>query len=560
MLLPLLLAAAAQGPVPYSTTADWESYPGGVATGGAFADIDGDGFLDLVVANGNDILRQRVEVYLNDGAGGFPPTPSWQSADLDYHGHLSVGDVDQDGWPDVAVSVFLGPNGFGDRGRVKLYRNLGGALESTPSWQSADRFPTFSCDFGDADGDGDLDLAVAVGEPYYGSPEQCRVYFNQGGVLQATPGWLGPAGFAMDVAWGDADGDGDLDLAVCGARGPNQVFFQGPGGLAATPGWTSTDNNNQNGNSLAWRDLDGDGDQDLGVTDNNQLGGGQGVFKIYRNLGTGLATTPYWSDYGGMVSAIAFADLHLDGFADVAGGIWWGGTRIYPNDGGAIPAAPAWTSAKASVVEALFFGDLDNRALRTADLVLPPNGGRLFTPGPAPLHEVIGVQADGVVLPPNAWSADLEDGWIALDRTPQNQVVVRCTWSEELDLGVTNWDQSIGNLVFHRRPRVDLTATPTGPTTLGAGGTLAFDLDLESTTNRPEDPLIAIAAVPAAGNLRLLDLGRWPLTPFQHRTVPFAFPVPSSLPPGALGPWTLAAAVIEAGVPVEETSFPFTLQ
>ncbi len=555
-----LLLLVAQGPVPYSTQADWESYKSGVTTGGAFADIDGDGFLDLVAANGNDILRQRLDVFLNDGAGNYPSSPSWSSADVDYHGHLSVGDVDQDGWPDVAVSVFLGASGFGAKGKVKLYRNLGGTLESTPSWESADRFYTFSCDLGDADGDGDLDLAVAVGEAYYGAPDQNRVYYNVGGNLQTNPGWTSPSDHSMDVAWGDADGDGDLDLAFCTAKGPNRIYFQGPGGLAATAGWVSTDNNNQNGNTLAWRDLDGDGDQDLGVTDNNQLSGGLGRFKVYRSNNGNLATTPYWNDYGGMVSAIAFADLQLDGFHDVIGGIWWGGTRVYLNDGGSIPSNQNWTSAKSSVVEALFFGDLDNLALRTADLSLSPNGGRCYSLPVAPIRAVERVIVDGVTLPQSAWSADAEDGWLALDRTPLNDLEVRYSWSEELDLGVTNWDQSVGNLVFLRRPRVDLSATPVGSTTLAPGDTLSFDLELESTTNRSENPRVAIVVFPPQGSYRLLDLSFQALTPFQTRTVPYSFSVPPNLPPGYFGSYTLTAAVVEGSNPVEQSSFGFTIQ
>ena len=54
--------------VPYNLIPDWISQPNGqIATGLGLADINGDGFKDLVIANGNDISRQRVTVHYNDG-------------------------------------------------------------------------------------------------------------------------------------------------------------------------------------------------------------------------------------------------------------------------------------------------------------------------------------------------------------------------------------------------------------------------------------------------------------------------------------------------------------
>ncbi len=568
-LVPLLFAllcpaapATPQSGVPYSTTADWESYPGGVTTGGAFVDIDGDGFLDLLVANGNDILRQHLEVYLNDGAGGYSTNPDWQSADIDYNGHIAVGDVDRDGWPDVAVAVFLGPAGFGDPGHVKLYRNLGGTLESTPSWRSSDSFASFAVDFGDADGDGDLDLAVAVGEPYYGSPEANRIYYNQNGTLDTVPGWTSPPDHAMGVAFGDADGDGDLDLAFCTAKGPMRVYFQGPGGMATTPGWESTDNTNQNGNSVAWADTDGDGYLELGVSDNDQLGGGAGVYKIYDNGPGGLATTPMWSSYVGYVSAMAFADLQLDGRPDLAGGAWWGGTRIYLGGSGGFPTSPDWLSSSASVVESLFFGDLDNLALRAVSAESHAGNGiaRVFYLDHSPARTITGVRADGMALPRSAWCADPTAGWIALDQAPAAVLEVDYLYSEELDMGVTNWDQSIGNLVFLRSPRVEVTILPTGPSIVHPGDSVPFDVTLTSTTARNENPRLAVVAFPPVGGYLLLDLHDEALAPFGGTTLSYTPGVPLSLPPGFFGAYEMAAAVLENGIPVAQDRFPFTIQ
>ena len=104
----------------FSPTPEWQSLAQGhYATGLGAADINGDGWKDIIVANGNDMSRQSLVVYYNNGDGTFPTSPSWNSADVDYHGHLSVGDINGDNLPDVAVSVFIGPAGFSEPGKAK---------------------------------------------------------------------------------------------------------------------------------------------------------------------------------------------------------------------------------------------------------------------------------------------------------------------------------------------------------------------------------------------------------------------------------------------------------
>ena len=102
----------------YSSTPDWVSNNLHYSTGAALADLNQDGWLDLIIADGNDMAMGRVNVYYNNGEGAFPTTENWQSDDLAYNGHLDVADVNGDGWPDVAVSYLGTSNSFGPIARV----------------------------------------------------------------------------------------------------------------------------------------------------------------------------------------------------------------------------------------------------------------------------------------------------------------------------------------------------------------------------------------------------------------------------------------------------------
>ncbi|MGA9115279.1 MAG: FG-GAP-like repeat-containing protein, partial [Bacteroidota bacterium] len=453
-LFGLILSAWAAAPaqVPYGVSPSWVSAANGlVATGAAWLDVDRDGRLDLAVACGNDIARQRVVLYGNGGTGTLPIQPTWQSGDVDFHGHAASGDVNGDGFPDLAVSVYLGPAGFSQRGRVKLYLNAGGTLCALPSWTSRDSLYSFSCSFGDADGDGDLDLAVAGGEAYGSRPERNRIYFNRGGTLDSLPGWMAArTGYSYDVAWMDVELDGDLDLVFADTRGSNHLYLNRGDSIDASPAWESADAPGF-ANSLFAGDINGDGFPDLAVSDNSQLGG-SGRFKMYRNAGGTLEQLPFWtSAWGGYGSGITLADCDGDGDRDLLTGGWWQPCRIYLNAGGVFPPDPQWSSATGSVVEAIVCGDVDGDGLEERVISFPGDGFRkLFLFGSSPLHEIRSVMTGGDTLPPSAYCYDLENGWISTAAP-----VPAGTWlrahvrlSGDLDFAVTNWDGSVGDYLF----------------------------------------------------------------------------------------------------------------
>jgi hypothetical protein len=447
----------------FNTYPDWVSSAlNHVATGLGVADINGDGWDDIIVANGNDILRQNLCVYYNQGDGTFPVQPSWSSADIDYHGHLAVGDVNADGFVDVAVSVFSGPDVFVEPGQVKLYCNVGGELEATPSFRSADSMFTFSCALGDADGDGDLDLAVAGGQAYavgagpyktYG-----RVYFNENGVLDALPGWTSNVTMgALDVDFADMDGNGYLDLIFANHLTPNYIFLADEdGALATVPGWKSLDES-YFANSLTIARITDDPYPDLILSDNRQLGG-EGRFKAYL-FGSSPAgkTYPSWqSGSGGYGSAVIAGDLNADGFIDLAAGRWWGRVEIYDGMDHQLSSEPAWSSVSSSVIEAFALRDLDQDGwqmetdtIRTGEndvhVLNLPTGGIERILSVVVNHSPLQAGIDYVHIPGTSW--------ISTRMSVDDADLVEVTYirSEDRDLVLSNWDRGKGNYIFYNQ-------------------------------------------------------------------------------------------------------------
>ncbi|MFO1077419.1 MAG: VCBS repeat-containing protein [Planctomycetota bacterium] len=433
------------------------------------------------------MAREHLSVFLNAGGGAFPVNPSWQSADIDYHGRLDVGDVNGDGWPDVAVSVFLGAGGFGTPGYVKLYLNNQGTLSSVPSWTSTDQFNTFSCAFGDVDNDGDLDLVAAGGDPYQSGPAPSRIYFNQGGTLQTTPGWISSVvDNALDAIWCDVDLDGDLDLVTAGVFGPSHLYRNTGGVLATTPAWSSTDGVATNyAIKLACGDIDGDGLPDLFASNNSQFGGA-GTFRCYRNLGGTFTTTPSWESsqfHQGYSDSVALLDFDLDGDLDLVVTGWWTPTAVFRNSGGTFPLSPTWESADTAVGDDLFFGDANGDGLRvTTGESKAVNGSRkLFGFAHGPVQSLQQVVADGVPVPPTGYAFHRERGELTLAQAPQNSLLVSYTWSEGVDIGVPGWESTEGTYVYNRDPLFKITLTPPPFAAYQAGGTIVWTETLANT-------------------------------------------------------------------------------
>ncbi len=445
----LLAAGWAYGQDVYPSDPDWTSADTQVSTGAALVDLDHDGWLDFVVANGNDIHEQRVVVYYNQGDGTFPTLPNWQSNDLVYNGHLDVADVNGDGWLDVAVATLGYSDNIGPFAR--LYLNNAGTLSTTPDWTAHADGNAFAVAFGDVNNDGRPDLAVATGWAYTPqNPYHNFVYMNVDGAPESTPSWTSSdQNHYQGVTWVDADQDGWLDLAFAAAGTSSRVYRNVNGTIETTASWSLTDVSLQDAIMLTAGDINGDALPELIIADNNQIGG-SGRFRQYDGqAGDLFATTASWTYNAGYCSAVALADLNVDGRLDLMTGAWWAPTRLFYNFDGTF-ILPNWSSTPTSVIEKIVFGDIDKNGLRTVQEVFSavPGGQRLFQLSHRPIQEVLGVIADGVVLSAGQYHVCRTDGWLTIGVAAE-ELVVECTVSTKLDMAVTNWDSSVGNFVYY---------------------------------------------------------------------------------------------------------------
>jgi len=223
----------------------------------AWGFINNDIYPDIFLANGGSSL-QGSQVFYGQ-AGLLPTSAGWQNAGGTWTTGCSLADFDLDGDVDVATSnQGISPNPYRP---TYLYRNIDGTLDPNPFWQSNQVGITSECDWGDMDGDGYPDLAVSGWSSW-----QTGVFRNLGTTLDPNFAWTTgvPSRTDKGVGWADVDRDGHPDLAVGGNGGPDWLFHNEGTMLGATPIWASTETYT-GCQDLAWVDIDRDGDQDLAL-------------------------------------------------------------------------------------------------------------------------------------------------------------------------------------------------------------------------------------------------------------------------------------------------------
>lgn len=299
--------------------------PEGVASG----DLNGDGRLDLVVAN---TLGGSVSVFRNVSevgalnADSFAPRIDF-SVGTPYPQRVRILDLDMDGRPEIVVAA-------AQSSVVRVLRNLSQGTTvamGPPQGIETDRADMRDVALGDFDADGQPDMAVV-----FAASSRMPLLRNAsvpGSVsfLEAVHYGLPDPSFGVAVA--DLDVDGELDLAATTYGSDIVSVFRSAragGGISFDPGWAFR--SDEGTFRLEIGDLDGDGRPELVA--GNVIAGTVSVFRNLsspgaldsKSFGFGVNFTP-----GSRVYGLRVGDLDADGAPDIAVATEGQGIAVFRN-------------------------------------------------------------------------------------------------------------------------------------------------------------------------------------------------------------------------------------
>jgi len=287
----------APAPRPFSLKMGKQEFTARETFQASFGDLDGDGDLDAVFAN---LQQNNSQVWLNDGSGNLVDT----GQKLTQYGHgVGLADFDLDGDLDafIVCHQFITPS--------RIYLNDGHGVMSDTGQDLGDaNISANEVNLLDLNGDGYTDVHVMYFAPD-GLPD--KVYINDGHANFTD------SGLTLDeepIAWGDLDGDGDVDYF--GKRQGEGYVVQLNDGIGQfTPGWQMEDAQSTVG-GIALADFDSDGDLDALVT-NGFRDTGSFPSRLFLNDGTGQFIDSGQTLNPTIGSDLAVGDLDLDGDLDV---------------------------------------------------------------------------------------------------------------------------------------------------------------------------------------------------------------------------------------------------
>jgi hypothetical protein len=318
-----------------------------IGSGAALLDFDNDERLDIYLLQNGGAHGQTNRLFHQERDGRFTDVSAGSGLDIAGHNMgVAVGDVNNDGWPDVLVTQY---------GGLKLFVNNGNGTFTETARQAgleSSLWGTSACFF-DYDRDGWLDLAIAnyveydpswrcndlLGQRDYCHPNSypgsvTRLYHNLG--ASASSGHIRfedvtlPSGLGrmtapgLGVVCADFDGDGWPDILVANDAKPNCLWINHHDGTftdeALHRGIALSGMGQPQGNmGIALGDVSGHGLFDVFIshlTEETHALYVQGPRGFFHDCATAAGFTR--SDWRGTGFGVVLADFNQDGAPDLA--------------------------------------------------------------------------------------------------------------------------------------------------------------------------------------------------------------------------------------------------
>src|SRR5918998_4475202 len=307
------------------------------------ADANADGLVDVLFANGGDYDYPGEpafsQVFLNQGSGQM-----FEEATRQVFGStrmlarvIKVGDVNADGSPDVLVGTT-----FQTQSQLFLGDGSGNFTNVTKTHLPQIKASIGDLEFGDADGDGDLDVVLAdwgPESPMENEGGRTMLWLNDGsGRFSDATGARMPdvlVRFSWELEFVDADNDYDLDILVSCKVCAGSFLFENDGSGAFTDVTQQKLPQFSNNYDFEAMDVNGDDYLDL-VTMNDGPQLQEHIFLNDRRGGFYNATARLWQgreNAGSDDNMTAFLDFDSDGDADLLIGSLEFPDRLLLNDG-----------------------------------------------------------------------------------------------------------------------------------------------------------------------------------------------------------------------------------
>lgn len=259
------------------------------------ADMNNDGILDLVVGGDGP-----VEIFTNNGAGSFTLTRSIAYG-LTEVTTLDIGDFNNDGATDIAVASYSGP-----AGAAQLITGSSSGTYSLGATYATETLSTAELLLADLDNDGDLDLlsnGYAAGNVSY-----TTVRLNDGsGSFGTATSYQNFFNNSTSFDLGDINGDGFLDVVSSGGSVLDVRLGNGNGTFGSRITYSVSGVNNA---ILRLGDVDGDGNLDAVIANNS------GTVRVARGLGNGQFSSATTASAVTSAYDLVLGDTNNDGVTD----------------------------------------------------------------------------------------------------------------------------------------------------------------------------------------------------------------------------------------------------